>query len=62
MRNKPVGYSLTVSLEGVAPGNYSWAVAISDTEKGNVPGLNMAVGAASLTKDGWLKVAKVTIR
>lgn len=62
MRNKPMGYSLTVSLEGVAPGNYSWAVAISDTEKGNVPGLNMAVDAASLTRDGWLKVSKVTIR
>ena len=50
-----------VSLKGVAPGRYTWAVGLVDTTKGNTPGLEIAVDADKL-KDGWLPVAEITIK
>lgn len=60
-QSKPVSYTMKVALDDVPSGTYTWAVSIADTRKNDVPGLNMAVDAASLTADGWLKVGKITV-
>ena len=61
-QSKPVSYTMEVVLNDVPSGTYTWAVSIADTRKNDVPGLNMAVDAASLTADGWLKVGKITVK
>ena len=61
-QSKPVSYTMKVALGDVPSGTYTWAVSIADTRKNDVPGLNMAVDAASLTSDGWLKVGKITVK
>lgn len=49
-----------VSLKGIVPGRYTWAVGLVDTSKGNEPGLEAAVGTEHI-QDGWVKVADITI-
>ena len=61
-QGKPVNYTMEVALDDVPSGTYTWSVSIADTRKNDVPGLNMAVDAASLTADGWLKVGKITVK
>ena len=61
-QSKPVSYTMEVVLNDVPSGTYTWAVSIADTRKNDVPGLNMAVDAASLTADGWLKVGIITVK
>ena len=45
----------------VPPGNYTWAVAIVNTAKNNVPGIKLAV-KGDFSKDGWYKIKDVTVK
>ncbi len=58
----PVEYNTSIILDKVAAGEYTWALAIVDTSKGNVPAIDLSVKTSSLTKEGWLKLGKITIK
>ena len=60
----PTSYEFTPKIKGVKKGNYTWAVALVDTTKGNssnVKGLNISA-KGTYTDSGWLKLAEVTIK
>ncbi len=61
LREAPASYETAVSLEGLAPGRYSWGVALVDVTDGNSPGLEMAVDSAALADSGWLPAGQITI-
>lgn len=60
LRESPGAYETIVSLKGIAPGTYTWAVALVDVTADSRPGLEMAVDPA-LMADGWLPAGKITI-
>lgn len=60
LREAPADYETAVSLDGIAPGRYTWAVALIDVTAGNTPGLEMAVDA-SLPVGGWLPAGEIII-
>lgn len=62
IKGKPGSHSFSADLKGIAPGEYTWAIGIADTMRGNRKGLNIAVDREHLTPEGWLKLEKVTIR
>ena len=55
-------FKTDVVLEGVAPGTYTWGVAIVNTEKENTPAVELSVREQDLTEEGWLKLSDVTVR
>lgn len=61
LAGKPSSYTFKASLKGVPQGQYAWAVGLVDTRKDNTIGLNMSVPSSSLTEEGWLPVANVTV-
>ncbi|MFF2324852.1 DUF4832 domain-containing protein [Streptomyces sp. NPDC058103] len=52
-------HTFRARLAGVAKGDYRWGVAIVDTTRGNVPGIELA--AQEATAGGWLVVGDVTV-
>lgn len=60
LKDNPVSYTLTTKID-VAPGNYSWAVAIVDTSKENHPAIALAVNG-DITGTGWLKLLDVQVQ
>ena len=62
IKGKPGSHSFGADLKGIAPGEYTWAIGIADTMRGNRKGLNIAVDREHLTPEGWFKLEKVTIR
>jgi len=60
LKNQPSTYQLKANVN-VAAGTYTWAVAIIDTTKDNLPGIKLAVNG-DLTTDGWLKLMNVTVK
>lgn len=50
-----------IDLSDVKKGQYTWAVALVDTTKGNRPGLEIAVDRARLV-NGWLPAGKITVK
>lgn len=59
----PTTYEFTPNIRGVKKGNYTWAVALVDTTKGNgsnVKGLNIAA-QGEFTDSGWLKLRNVIV-
>lgn len=60
LREAPADYETAVSLDGIKPGRYTWAVALIDVTAGNTPGLEMAVDA-TLSVGGWLPAGEINI-
>ena len=61
LKDQPLQSHFTVDLSGVAPGKYTWAVALVDTRKNNQPGLQVAVDP-TLQTGGWVKVHTIVIK
>lgn len=59
VESKPNPYEFNVTVD-VASGNYKWGVAIVDTSRGNVPGLQLAVNNET-TAEGWVKLLNVKV-
>lgn len=59
VESKPNPYEFNVTVD-VASGNYKWGVAIVDTSRGNVPGLQLAVNDET-TAEGWVKLLNVKV-
>ncbi|MBR1705790.1 MAG: DUF4832 domain-containing protein [Bacteroidales bacterium] len=61
LREVPLESRLSVDLDGIAPGEYEWAVALVDIRKSDTPGLEVAVDPSRLD-GGWVRVAPVRIQ
>ena len=55
-------FDSTIDLSDVPAGKYTWAIAIVNTEKGNVPGIELSVKDADLTAEGWLRLCDVLVK
>ena len=62
LQAKPTSYKSKITLSGFPAGKYTWAVGLVDRTKGDAIGLNMSVKESFLTKDGWARLADVTIK
>jgi len=62
LQAKPTSYKSTIKLSGFPAGRYTWAVGLVDRTRDNAIGLNMSVKESFLTKDGWARIADVTIK
>lgn len=66
LKGSPASYDFDISMKKVAIGGYIWAVGLVDTTlddgEGIHPiGIQVAVEKDSLTEDGWVKFANVTV-
>ena len=66
LKGSPASYDFDISMKKVAIGGYIWAVGLVDTTlddgEGIHPiGIQVAVDKDSLTEDGWVKLANVTV-
>lgn len=66
LKGSPASYDFDISMKKVAIGGYIWAVGLVDTTlddgEGIHPiGIQVAVDRDSLTEDGWVKLANVTV-
>lgn len=57
----PKDYETSITLDGLQPGSYMWAVGIVDRTENNRPGLNLAATSSRITEDGWVKVHAITL-
>lgn len=62
IEGSPVDYETPIDLEGVASGEYTWAVGLVDTRKEKTIGLEMAVDSRLLTEGKWLKLGRVEVK
>ena len=62
LQAKPTSYKSSIRLSGFPAGRYTWAVGLVDRTRDNAIGLNMSVKESFLTKDGWARIADVTIK
>lgn len=60
LKEAPAEYETEITLQGLSPGAYRWAVALVDVTAANRPGLEMAVEPGRLV-NGWLPVANLNI-
>ena len=56
----PMTYTFDVKTD-LKAGLYLWAVAIVDTTRDCVPGIQLAIASLSKTEDGWTKLSNVTV-
>ena len=66
LKGSPASYDFDISMKKVSIGGYIWAVGLVDTTlddgEGIHPiGIQVAVEKDSLTEDGWVKLANVTV-
>lgn len=61
LKNAPVTYQLKFKSGNIPSGKYTWATAIINTQKGNKPGINLAV-ANSNNIGGWVPLSLVTVK
>lgn len=62
VKDSPKTYTTSFTLDGVAPGNYAWAVGLVDTSNNNEIGIQIAARDEYLTSEGWLKISDVVIK
>lgn len=62
VKDKPHTYNTNLTLSGVTPGQYVWAVGIVDTTKDNSIGIYISARDEYQTADGWVKLSDVTIK
>ena len=60
LKDHPVSYNFKTGIN-LPAGKYSWALAIVDTNRGNVPGIRLAV-VGNVSPEGWLKLGNLQIR
>lgn len=60
VKGTDVDYLFNIHVDGVAPGEYTWAVAVVDTSEGNKPAIRLAVDQDS--EGGWTRLGKVRVR
>lgn len=61
IKGTPENCLTKVSLEGLHPGKYTWALGLVDVTKNNHPALEIAADA-NLKKNGWLTIKDITIQ
>lgn len=61
VKGTPHSYSTSFSLTDVAPGEYTWGVGLVDTTNNNEIGIIISARDEFQTKDGWVKIADVTV-
>lgn len=61
VKGTPHSYSTSFSLTDVAPGEYTWGVGLVDTTKNNEIGIIISAADEYQTRDGWVKIADVTV-
>lgn len=61
LKGTPTTYDLITPISDVPAGEYTWAVAIVDKTKDNIPGIKIAV-SNSVLSSGWVKLKKVVIK
>ena len=64
IKGTPVTYEFTPNVRSIKKGEYTWAVALVDTTKGNgsnIKGLNIAA-KGDITAEGWLKLRNVSVK
>jgi hypothetical protein len=61
IRGVPTSYRFTLQPAAIPPGAYTWAVAIVDTTRNNVRGIDLAV-KKNLTTTGWLRLMDVNLK
>ena len=61
VKGTPHSYSTSFTLDGVAPGDYTWGVGLVDTTNNNEIGIIISARDEFQTKDGWVKIADVTV-
>ena len=59
-KGQPSSYVLTARFEDVPPGEYFWAVGITDSWNENKPGIYIAA-KQNVTSGGWLKLFSVKV-
>ncbi len=62
IRGTAVSYDTEIDLGNVEKGRYTWAAGLVDVRKDNAVGIEMAVDAALITDDNWLKINQITVR
>lgn len=62
LQGTPTTYDSKITLSGVAPGTYTWAIGLVDVRKNNEIGLEVAVAKKMLTAQGWVKLGEITIK
>ncbi|MFV0467766.1 MAG: DUF4832 domain-containing protein [Dysgonomonas sp.] len=60
LKDNPMTYDFKTKVS-VSAGNYTWAVAIVDTEKENKPAIKLAVNDET-TADGWVKLLATQVK
>ena len=61
VKSAPRSYRTSISLADVAPGEYTWGVGLVDTTKNNEIGIIISAADEYQTRDGWVKIADVTV-
>ncbi|GHT48331.1 hypothetical protein FACS189440_11650 [Bacteroidia bacterium] len=61
LRGYDYPYQLTVSTDGIAKGNYQWAVAVVDKTKNNTPGIKLAIKDKPVV-NGWTVLTQVKVK
>ena len=62
VKGTPHSYSTSFTLDGVAAGEYTWGVGLVDTTNNNEIGIIISARDEFQTKDGWVKIADVTVK
>lgn len=61
VKNSMQTFDTELDLSGVSAGDYTWGIAIVNTEKSNAPAVELSCRESDLTDSGWLKLMEVTI-
>ena len=62
VKNQMQTFDTEIGFSDVPAGSYTWGIAIVNTQKDNVPAVEMAVREESMTASGWLKLLDVTVQ
>ncbi|MDT3402057.1 DUF4832 domain-containing protein [Mucilaginibacter terrae] len=60
IKGAPTTYNLTTTSVDLAPGTYTWAIAIIDKTDANKPGISLAVTGD--VSNGWLKLGSLQVQ
>lgn len=61
VKNSMQTFDTELDLSGVSAGDYTWGIAIVNTEKDNTPSVELSCKESDLTDSGWLKLMSVTV-
>ena len=61
VKNSMQTFDTSLDLSEVSAGDYTWGIAIVNTQKENIPAIELSVPEDDLTDEGWLEIADVTV-